>query len=217
MLFHERLTKLRKEGEFKQKECANALKIESSKYNKWENGKNCPDFETVCMLANFFNTTTDYLLGNSNQRYKKEDKTEKWQSALTSNIDNLLNKFFLKYKEYETSKNSIKLYNIFFMAIIASFRKTIDSHVKLLDSLTNIEEFRNIKDIENFINKYSNELGTINFGGNQDGNGVWTNSISDDFIVGALRDELEKNIPGYKQYRRKAIDEWVKHSINFID
>lgn len=217
MLFDKRLTELRKERGYNQKECANALKIDSSKYNKWENGKNCPDFETVCNLANFFNTTTDYLLGYSNQRYKKEDKTEKWQSALVSHIDNLLNKFFSRYKEYENSENSLKLYNIFFMAIIASFRKTIDSHTKLIDCLENIEDFKSIEEIEKFISKYSDELGSVNFGGRQDSNGVWINNISDDFIIGTLRDELEKKVPGYKEYRKKFVDEWVKHSINFVD
>ena len=39
MLFDKRLSKLRREKEISQKECAAALGIESSKYNKWENRK----------------------------------------------------------------------------------------------------------------------------------------------------------------------------------
>lgn len=63
MIFDERLTELRKAKGLNQKECAISLGIDSSKYNKWENGKNNPDFETVCKLADYFCTTTDYLLG----------------------------------------------------------------------------------------------------------------------------------------------------------
>lgn len=73
-MFSERLSKLRKERGISQKQCALSLGIESSKYNKWENGKNRPDYEMVCRLSNFFDTTTDYLLGASNERYKNEYK-----------------------------------------------------------------------------------------------------------------------------------------------
>jgi len=38
---------------------------DASKYNKWENGANRPDYETVCQLAKYFDVTTDYLLGAS--------------------------------------------------------------------------------------------------------------------------------------------------------
>lgn len=73
-VFSSRLTKLRKERGINQKQCAEILEIESSKYNKWENGKNRPSYDIVCKLANFFDTTTDYLLGNSDKRYKNEYK-----------------------------------------------------------------------------------------------------------------------------------------------
>lgn len=46
-----------------QGQCAEALGLESSKYNKWENGIACPDAFTVRRLAEFFGTSTDYLLG----------------------------------------------------------------------------------------------------------------------------------------------------------
>jgi len=76
-IFDERLTQLRKEKGISQKECAESLKIEPSKYNKWENGKNCPDFETVCQLAKYFNVTTDYLLGASECRSAENDDINK--------------------------------------------------------------------------------------------------------------------------------------------
>lgn len=44
-MFSERLPKLRKERGISQKQCAEILGIESSKYNKWENEKNRPDYD----------------------------------------------------------------------------------------------------------------------------------------------------------------------------
>ena len=95
-MFSERLSKLRKEKGISQKQCSKILGIESSKYNKWENGKNRPSYDMVCKLANFFNTTTDYLLGASDDRYKDEYKNfDTWKKEFMAEIrDKLLN--FLK-------------------------------------------------------------------------------------------------------------------------
>lgn len=95
-MFSERLSKLRKEKEISKKQCALNLGVDSSKYNKWENGKNRPDYDMVCKLASFFDTTTDYLLGNSDERYKDEYKNlDNWKKEFMAETrDKLLN--FLK-------------------------------------------------------------------------------------------------------------------------
>lgn len=73
-MFSERLKQLRQKRGLNQKELAELLGVEPSKYNKWENGKNCPNYDTLCKLANFWGSTTDYLLGNSDQMYQDADK-----------------------------------------------------------------------------------------------------------------------------------------------
>lgn len=95
-MFSARLSKLRKEKGISQKQCALGLGVDSSKYNKWENGKNRPSYDMVCKLANFFDTTTDYLLGTSDERYKDEYKNfDSWKKEFMAEIrDKLLN--FLK-------------------------------------------------------------------------------------------------------------------------
>lgn len=75
MNFSERLLLLRKESGLNQKEFAAQLGVEPSKYNKWENGVNCPNYETVCMLADYFHTSTDYLLGHTEARYPENEAT----------------------------------------------------------------------------------------------------------------------------------------------
>jgi transcriptional regulator with XRE-family HTH domain len=68
MRFCERLASLRKESGLSQKDFASSIGVEASKYNKWETGANRPDYETVCMLADYFQTSTDYLLGLTDAR-----------------------------------------------------------------------------------------------------------------------------------------------------
>lgn len=63
--FHERLKELRTESGMSQKEFAASLNVSPSKYNKWENGVNAPDLETISSLATHFNVSVDYLFGRT--------------------------------------------------------------------------------------------------------------------------------------------------------
>ncbi len=218
MLFDKRLSKLRREKEISQKECAAVLGIESSKYNKWENGKNCPDYDTVCMLANFFGTTTDYLLGNSDERYKnKKDNLKDWQNSVIAHVTNNLVKFFDDYNEYKKGDNTMSLKNVFALAILGQVRKCIDSQTKLLENVSKINQYQNLSDIDKLINKYSSELGEVNVGGYQDDKGVWINSIGEGTIIRTLKDEIEKKVPDFKNYKIDFNDEWFDFSIKSSD
>lgn len=68
MRFNDRLVEMRNEKGISQKACAEQLGVAPSKYNKWESGVNHPNYETVCLLADHFGVTTDYLLGRSSVR-----------------------------------------------------------------------------------------------------------------------------------------------------
>ena len=130
MIFDKRLTELRKAKGLNQKECALELGMpDASKYNKWENGANRPDYETVCRLAKYFGVTTDYLLGASDCKsldndiiHKETGLSEKAietlkrcidvdkQNSITLTINTLLeNRFVLfkiaQYLYYELEKD----------------------------------------------------------------------------------------------------------------
>jgi len=63
MIFAQRLRSLRVELGLKQEELANALQITQRKVSYWETGKIEPDLTTLCHLAEYFDVSTDYLLG----------------------------------------------------------------------------------------------------------------------------------------------------------
>ncbi|SHH73526.1 helix-turn-helix domain-containing protein [Sporanaerobacter acetigenes] len=69
ILISERLKELREEKNLLQKDLAKHLNISTSAYGYYEQGKRNPDTETIEKLADFFNVSTDYLLGRTN--YKK--------------------------------------------------------------------------------------------------------------------------------------------------
>jgi transcriptional regulator with XRE-family HTH domain len=65
MDFAEKLQKLRANKGLTQRELSKMLKIASSTLGMYEIGKREPDFATLKRIAEIFNVTTDYLLGQS--------------------------------------------------------------------------------------------------------------------------------------------------------
>lgn len=63
--FADRLKQARKRKRFMQKEVAEHFKIAVRTYQNYEGGQRRPDFETLVALADYFDVTTDYLLGRT--------------------------------------------------------------------------------------------------------------------------------------------------------
>jgi len=82
MLLKDRLKELRSERDLLQKDIALLLNITSSAYGYYEQGKRIPDYDTVKILADFFNVSLDYLSGSSNIK-------ESAETLLKDRYDNL--------------------------------------------------------------------------------------------------------------------------------
>ncbi len=67
-LFKIHLIQLREEANLTQKQFAEAVKIPNSTINRYETGIRVPDFDTLITLADFFDVSTDYLLGRTEKR-----------------------------------------------------------------------------------------------------------------------------------------------------
>lgn len=71
------LKRLRLQQQLKQKPIAKMLGIAVSTYSYWESGKFQPDNEALIKLANFFNVSVDYLLGNTDNPISPDEKPQK--------------------------------------------------------------------------------------------------------------------------------------------
>lgn len=65
MMIYERLKQLRQSRNLTQAELATQLNVSQGTIGNWESGKRTPDIEMVVRLAQYFNISTDYLLGKS--------------------------------------------------------------------------------------------------------------------------------------------------------
>ncbi|WP_270245609.1 helix-turn-helix domain-containing protein [Lactococcus lactis] len=62
-VFAEQLKTLRKINGLTQKELAEKLKIKQNSYSDWENGKSEPNIEMLVRIADYFDVSLDYLMG----------------------------------------------------------------------------------------------------------------------------------------------------------
>lgn len=63
--FAERLKNLRTEAGISRSELAKELSVSARLVAYWENGQRESDFDTLIRLAEYFETSTDFLLGKS--------------------------------------------------------------------------------------------------------------------------------------------------------
>lgn len=69
----ENLKKLRAESKTSQAVLAEAIGVTQQSINKYENHNVEPDIESLRRMADYFGTTIDYIVGQSELRYKVED------------------------------------------------------------------------------------------------------------------------------------------------
>ena len=195
-MFGDRLIELRKEKGVSQKECAAAFGVDASKYNKWENEKNSPDYETVCRLAQFFSTTTDYLLGNSNVRHLPDQVAlQDWQRTLQAQLLNSLQSFYMKNSDLPIPG----LEKVLMIGIRQGFQSILKSNSNFLNAVHILP--LPLPEFESSVNQFISMFESMH--------------IEDSFMIEMmLRDALEKNIPGYKDYRNMVVREWVRLQVD---
>lgn len=73
-----RLRELRDKHKLTQHEVANRLRLSSDAYSLYELGKRQANYQTLCLLADMYNVSIDYLLGRSdtNLIYLDGEETE---------------------------------------------------------------------------------------------------------------------------------------------
>ena len=76
-MISQKLKELREKYNITQQELSQHLKVSKGAIAMWETNKRSPDNEMLLNIANFFNVTTDYILGNTQEdlsSYKRAKK-----------------------------------------------------------------------------------------------------------------------------------------------
>ena len=65
---YERIRALREDSDLTQTQVAEYLGMSQTGYSKYETGENSIPVDVIVKLADFYKTTTDYLLGRTDKR-----------------------------------------------------------------------------------------------------------------------------------------------------
>ena len=86
-IFSTRVKELREKSGLSMDQLATNLKVTKSRVNMWENNGTIPRRDVLVELANYFNVTTDYLLGNDDTSNISQDNSK--LSSLQRNLGKL--------------------------------------------------------------------------------------------------------------------------------
>ena len=75
-MIYENIRNLREDNDKKQRELAEYLHVSQNTYSQYENGVLSLSPETLIKLAEFYNTSVDYLLGLTNEK-KPDERVKK--------------------------------------------------------------------------------------------------------------------------------------------
>ncbi|HBF0312616.1 helix-turn-helix domain-containing protein [Clostridioides difficile] len=106
-MFGERLKELRLKSKLKQSELGEKIGVSASTIGMYEQGRRFADQSTLIKLAEYFNVTTDYLLGFNKTSYSVNANIPGMPSIVCE--DTSIYDIFDKNKNIESLKNMNKL------------------------------------------------------------------------------------------------------------
>lgn len=99
--FNVRLKSLRKARKKTQTDISELLNITRSTYGEYERGKIKPPMDKLKFLANYFDVTTDYLIGTSEESINTKDEPVKLEDKLDELLNLLKSNTKLTYNDVE--------------------------------------------------------------------------------------------------------------------
>ncbi len=102
---------LRKEHSLSQIEFAEAINSAQTTVSQWERGTREPDIETITRIANFFDVSTDYLLGKSDMKKStsKEGESDDVGVLMDTLLDKLKTEDTIMFNGYTMNRETAEL------------------------------------------------------------------------------------------------------------
>lgn len=138
-MFAQRLRSLRKEFKLKQIEIADKLGVAKSTIAGYEKGIRKPKQDTLKEIADIFNTSTDYLLGLTDDRTPKEP---------TKDLERILNSPDYHFRGKKVSNEDLKF-------VLQYLERVNKADINDKVEMAALEEME-----DHLINKYSNNPNT---------------------------------------------------------
>lgn len=114
-----RIKELRLQSEMSQKKLADKIGVSRSTLAMWETNKSQPDLETICKIADLFDTTADYVLGRTEAPPSLDKQLEGIDfvfSAETKDLSEEEKQDVLDYIQYKKAQKEKRKNNVYLAA-----------------------------------------------------------------------------------------------------
>lgn len=109
-MFGDKLKKLREANNLSQQQLAEKLGMSPSGIGMWEQNRRQPDNETLKKIAQLFDVSTDYLLGND---IKPNDENKNLLETISADLSNPINRvLYKKTSELKSDRDKQIVLNI---------------------------------------------------------------------------------------------------------
>ena len=109
-MFGDKLKKLREANNLSQQQLAEKLGMSPSGIGMWEQNRRQPDNETLKKIAQLFDVSTDYLLGND---IKPNDENKDLLETISADLSNPINRvLYKKTSELKSDRDKQIVLNI---------------------------------------------------------------------------------------------------------
>lgn len=109
-MFGDKLKKLREANNLSQQQLAEKLGMSPSGIGMWEQNRRQPDNETLKKIAQLFDVSTDYLLGND---IKLNDENKDLLETISADLSNPINRvLYKKTSELKSDRDKQIVLNI---------------------------------------------------------------------------------------------------------
>ena len=157
-----KIVKLRKEKKLTQQRLAEEMKVSTAAVCKWETGASIPDINTLCLLADYFNVSVDYILG-------RRENTKKCvvfciRKEYEKTIKNSIAKQGFSIQNYTNSVMELEQYlenTLEFVPMVIEFStgETVMAYAKKLEELSNKYGFKLMSINTSTENEFGDVLG----------------------------------------------------------
>lgn len=93
---HTRIRNLREKNNISREEFAKKIDVSYAALSKYETGKRQPDYETLQKIADYFDVSTDYLLGRAENKKSIPDNEEEFEAYINNPEED---EFYKEFKE----------------------------------------------------------------------------------------------------------------------
>ncbi|MDL2318483.1 helix-turn-helix domain-containing protein [Eubacteriales bacterium OttesenSCG-928-A19] len=195
-----RLKALRESRDMSQQDLAAALNVTRLSVGNYERGVRTPDADIIVSIADYFDVSTDFLLGRENKEVPRKPYDDADRELLLGNgIQSEIDSLWVKYSEWKKQEPQIDFDAVLATTLYGCISKVIEEHEKFLSMIKKAET---IEDADRAVNQFMTtvfKIEGVHLDGYNDENGDVVDALSTYSFIRLVVSAVDTKIKGYSK------------------